>query len=155
MAANSAEWESISYRGIIFSAAGVTENDGRSRTATVPRGSIENIRLVYGFRARYPLLMAVLGIFLTLLGLASAFYLVCWLANGGGLWTKPMYGVPWLLFGPPVLYESMQRGYILEVKTTAELRRLEFHQSANSWELETFLDTVERAYGYSVERGPL
>jgi hypothetical protein len=134
---------------------GVFENNGRGRNAVVASGNIKGLRLVYGFRARHPLLLALLGVALTGIGLASSVYLLAWLARGGMLWRKPLYGVPWLLFGPPAVYEACQRGYVLEVETASGLQRLEFSRTANHWELETFLDTVERAFGYSVERDRL
>jgi hypothetical protein len=140
--------EPLDYAGIIFSQEKVAEDRGTS----VERHRIRHMRLRYGFRARHPLLLAVFGVLVSAIGVAAVGHLLFWLLLGGTLFDVEVPATLLTLLGSWMLYQAIQRGWILDVSTDTGLQRLEFHKSAKKEELQDFLEMVNRELGYSVEQ---
>jgi hypothetical protein len=145
----------ITCAGIGFSVEGLFEAGPARPMAVVPRDSIERIRLRYAFRARHPLALGMFGAILVVVGVLPAPHLVSWLFHGGRALSLEFLALVLVVVGAGAIYESLRRGYLLEIETTSGPQRLEFDRRAGASDIEGFIRRVEQAFGYSVERSDL
>jgi hypothetical protein len=144
--------ETIAYAGICFTPDCVIELEGQRPLVVVPRQEIKAIRLCYGFRARYPLLLAALGSGLIVLGLSQVPVIVHWIHHGGVLHVVQVLLVVTALFGGFTVSQAFRRGYLLVVDACNGRQMLEFSGVSSPSELETFLGEVQSRLGYFIER---
>jgi len=118
----------------------------------VPCSSITQIVAAYGSQSPHPILLAILGIALLLIGLLPIPFFLNWFGSGGTIHTSEVWIIPISVIGLSLLPGAFRRGYYLHVRSTVGSKRLAFNRAAGPAGLEPFLATVEAALGIRIER---
>ena len=144
--------QGIAYAGIYFATDHIAEINGQQPTLVVPRANIKTIKLHYGFKAKHPILLAILGLVFIVIGLWQIVVVIQWLMYGGIIHEVSFILALMTCLGVWLIYDATQRGYLLIVETTHDQKRLEFNRSVRASDLKVFLNDAESLLNYSIQR---
>jgi hypothetical protein len=144
--------QAINYAGICFAADHIAEIPEQQPTVVIPRANIKTLKLHYGFKAKHPILLAILGLVFIVIGLWQIVVVIQWLMYGGIIHEVSFILALMTCLGVWLIYDATQRGYLLIVETTHDQKRLEFNRSVRASDLKVFLNDAESLLNYSIQR---
>jgi hypothetical protein len=113
------------------------------------------LRLREGFQAQRPILQAVIGLGL----MAGGGYVVYALLRTlfrGGIFAKYQAAFGALIFlGGWLTWDSMRKGYYLEVETGRSREKFAFRGAVTGEELRGFITRAGSQFGFAIDAGPL
>lgn len=145
--------EGIGYCGILFTPDAIRELDGRRTVTTVQRSAVITISLRYGFQARSPAVQTGCGLLLFAIGLFPVAGIIQWLQQGGTMLIEAIMLTLLILFGGWIIYDSLRRGYYLQIQEDNASRKLMFTRRAKLPEIRSFLHQVHHAFAYDIYTG--
>ena len=140
-----------SYCGLVLDDDTLCEmSDGR-RAAEVPRAVIRHVALGHGVAAERPVVAILIGVFLIVLGLASACNLALWYLRGGTAHGVEALAVGLIPIGGWLVHHAMRKRYFLRISTDSGERKLAFEATAEEQLARAFVETVGRTVPCRVE----
>ena len=133
-----------------FSADGVSEMDQHRTVIFVPRAEIRRIELEFGAGAERPLVLAGLGLVFLGVFVATTVTIILAVLRGGV--TLPVEMITGIAFAIPawwLLDLSFRRRWFIRVHTQSGARKLLFHKTRDPHQLQSFVDTARRRFGYA------
>jgi hypothetical protein len=104
--------------------------DGGRAVNAVPCESISEIVAAYGFLSPHPVLQIGLGLALLAIGLLPIPYFLDWFGRGGSIHAAEIWLIPVGVIGLSLLPGAFRRGYDLQVRPAAGMKRLAFRREA-------------------------
>jgi len=136
----------VRFLNIAFSEKGVSEFAGKRRVVFISRDRVQMVEIKHGLQAERPLLLAVTGLLLIVLGAGGAIIL-----TDGGLATL-RWGLGFLFFGALgawLSWESLRRGYYLHVVCPDDVRKLAIRGRIQQMEFREFIQNAAKL-GYDI-----
>jgi hypothetical protein len=143
----------IELAGVKFTPDDVTELDGGQVMVRVSRRDVRGMVLRHGFHSAHPLLQVLFGAVLAAIGLLPTWHFTNWLLHGGTFVSVEALLMGFVFLGPWLMFNALQRGPYLEVRTESGTRKLAFDGKLDPGQLDTCLAAAEQLLGYSIDRG--
>jgi hypothetical protein len=118
---------------------------------TINREEIKNISFKKGLLSRYPLLQLIMGSCITLFGIFMI-VLFCswWFTKGGYPHPRQILLFFTLPIGVWIIFDTLKKGYYLEVQYNSKVRKLEFDKTQSEENLLKLIDAVKNKLNYNI-----
>jgi hypothetical protein len=138
----------LQYHAVRVTADAISEMRDEQRALTaIPRDDIVSIELVRASESAHPIMQAIFGLALIIVGLLP---IIAWFQNGGIFVGEMILLTTAAVFGALCFYDALHRVPVLRVKTIRGASRLAFRGPATQAELREFVNQMQDQFGYSV-----
>jgi hypothetical protein len=141
----------MEHANVLISDEGLFELDGKRKVLSVPRSTIESIRLLHGIQSERPLVQSAFGLILIGIGLTPLRWVVSWVQEGGVLTKEVLLLCLTIPIGLWMLWAALAPGYYLLVTSTSGTRKIAFARNAPFSEIHQLLKDANEQLGYAIQ----
>ena len=142
---------------IEISEESISEYDRNRKIVMIPRETIKNISLEYGFSEERPIISILFGLVSlligTALGLMPVLKMLFRIFNGEqvhGNFGIFVFAIPLLFIGAWLIIRTFKYGHYLSVETANTTRKLSFGIKVERAEITSFIEECNRTLGYNI-----
>jgi hypothetical protein len=131
---------------VVASDRGIIETEAGKQMQFVPREDIRSIVLRYGCAAHRPLVELIVGIALSVLGLADLYRIAT-------SWKISRYDLGAVAFGAVgayMIYTVARKYHYLHIKTASNHFNIRFARTATPDKIKSFCGQIEKRWGYNI-----
>jgi hypothetical protein len=143
--------QSLEYKGIRISPAGVSGVQAGRVYAIIPHSNIRCVTLRRGSPSAHPLIQIVVGAFLAATGVPIFFHLFHWIAHGGMILSAEELFLTFPAIGVILVFSTLRSSFYLIVEKKRGRAKLAFDSGAKLNEVRTLLDAAKSVVQYPIE----
>ncbi len=141
----------LECRGIRMTPEGIGVIESGRVVLTLLKSDVQRIILRRGMQAQHPVIQLIFGIVLLVTGLIPLPFMVFFPDVGVIAMKLGVGALVLVILGGWLLFESLRRGYFLDVETKSGWKKLPLSKGHDIVEFESFLRAAKDTLGYPIE----